>query len=311
MKAITILQPYASLLVKGIKRYETRSWSTEYWGEMALHAGKAPYDAPAEVHDFVNAAMEIDSVSELPMGYVLGAGNLVACHPIDDDFAAALDETELSLGDFSAGRYAWEFADIVEFEEPVRANGKQRIWEWDSPGEASDEDETEDSMDETPRDSDRDEAPVIPYSDNARPLSIKSAALSEASDRYDAILCRTVDAMIKRRADSGEVTLKLKVNLEEDGEDEDVIRPNFEYKVSAIIAHKASVDGKMRGNYELVRTDDGYGLQEITYGQTSFYDRPAQEGDGITTTVDDSGNVVQVEFPADTEGECQEEAEAT
>ena len=33
MKAITILQPYAALIVAGAKIYETRSWDTPYRGE--------------------------------------------------------------------------------------------------------------------------------------------------------------------------------------------------------------------------------------------------------------------------------------
>ena len=40
MKAITILQPYASLIVAGAKQYETRSWDTPYRGIIAIHAGK-------------------------------------------------------------------------------------------------------------------------------------------------------------------------------------------------------------------------------------------------------------------------------
>lgn len=40
MKAITILQPYAALIVAGAKIYETRSWDTPYRGKIAIHTGK-------------------------------------------------------------------------------------------------------------------------------------------------------------------------------------------------------------------------------------------------------------------------------
>ena len=40
MKAITIWQPWASLLVSGRKRYETRSWATSYRGPIAIHAAR-------------------------------------------------------------------------------------------------------------------------------------------------------------------------------------------------------------------------------------------------------------------------------
>ncbi len=40
MKAITIWQPWASLLACGAKQYETRSWATSYRGPIAIHAAK-------------------------------------------------------------------------------------------------------------------------------------------------------------------------------------------------------------------------------------------------------------------------------
>lgn len=42
MKAITIWQPWASLLAHGMKQYETRSWATKYRGPIAIHAAKRP-----------------------------------------------------------------------------------------------------------------------------------------------------------------------------------------------------------------------------------------------------------------------------
>lgn len=40
MKAITIKQPWATLIALGEKRFETRSWQTKYRGPIAIHAGK-------------------------------------------------------------------------------------------------------------------------------------------------------------------------------------------------------------------------------------------------------------------------------
>ena len=38
MKALTIWQPWASLIARGVKQYETRSWATKYRGPIAIHA---------------------------------------------------------------------------------------------------------------------------------------------------------------------------------------------------------------------------------------------------------------------------------
>lgn len=39
MKALTIRQPWASLIAVGAKSIETRSWPTKYRGELLIHAG--------------------------------------------------------------------------------------------------------------------------------------------------------------------------------------------------------------------------------------------------------------------------------
>ena len=40
MKAITLTQPWATLVSLGLKRFETRSWQTSYRGPLAIHAAK-------------------------------------------------------------------------------------------------------------------------------------------------------------------------------------------------------------------------------------------------------------------------------
>lgn len=40
MKAITILQPWASLIACAAKQIETRSWVTQYRGPIAIHVAK-------------------------------------------------------------------------------------------------------------------------------------------------------------------------------------------------------------------------------------------------------------------------------
>lgn len=42
MKAVTLTQPWATLVAIGAKQIETRSWPTNYRGPLAIHAGKGP-----------------------------------------------------------------------------------------------------------------------------------------------------------------------------------------------------------------------------------------------------------------------------
>lgn len=43
MKALSVRNPYAALIVAGIKTIENRSWSTRYRGPLLIHAGVAPH----------------------------------------------------------------------------------------------------------------------------------------------------------------------------------------------------------------------------------------------------------------------------
>lgn len=37
---------------------------------------------------------------------------------------------ERDLGDFTLGRYAWEFSDMVQIAPPIPVRGAQGLWEW-------------------------------------------------------------------------------------------------------------------------------------------------------------------------------------
>lgn len=146
MKAITIWQPWASLLVSGRKRYETRSWATTYHGPIAIHAAKRPVrrtiDALVADSDGNgwSTLEELDSLfirpgalDQLPTGAVVGTAILTRCNLITEDFLAKLTPMERALGDFSLGRYAWEFHAMVPVDPPIPVKGAQGLWNWDVP----------------------------------------------------------------------------------------------------------------------------------------------------------------------------------
>lgn len=66
----------------------------------------------------------------LPIGAVLGKAKLVRCNAITEDFLRTLTPQELALGDFTLGRYAWEFEDMMYIKGHVPAKGAQGLWEW-------------------------------------------------------------------------------------------------------------------------------------------------------------------------------------
>lgn len=159
MKALTVWQPWASLLACGAKQFETRSWATSYRGPIAIHAAavKVPQiikrcfstesskqaflDAIAKGMNGVHTEKEVmELVNSLPTGSVVGVAQIVGCCRIfvgcnGKQFIRASHGIykptyrERMLGDWTPGRYAWEFYDM-KLIDPVSAKGKQGLWEW-------------------------------------------------------------------------------------------------------------------------------------------------------------------------------------
>lgn len=140
MKAITIHQPWATLIALGEKKFETRSWATKYRGPIAIHAGK-------EInHDMVMLLGKDHpsiwhKISPLQTGCIVAIAELVDCPWVVVEYPTqsilfngdTVEGNELMFGDFSQGRYAWELANVRQIE-PIPAKGQQRIWNWEGRG---------------------------------------------------------------------------------------------------------------------------------------------------------------------------------
>lgn len=144
MKALTIWQPWSSLLVFGQKKYETRSWATAYRGPIAIHAAKRPVRRTIDALDTGNAWDTLElfeslfpgtgELAQLSTGAIIGTAILTGCNLIDEAFAAGLTPQERALGDFTLGRYAWEFQKMIPVDPPIPAKGMQGLWEWKGGG---------------------------------------------------------------------------------------------------------------------------------------------------------------------------------
>lgn len=140
MKGITIWQPWAQLLVTGIKKNETRSWQTHYRGEILIHAAKQnPLRGMEMISDaawkkaLISLGLHnnLDPIEQFPTGVIVGKAKLVDCRQIDDRLIQSLSAEELAYGDFTPGRYAWVMEDPEVFKQPIPAKGKQGLWNWD------------------------------------------------------------------------------------------------------------------------------------------------------------------------------------
>lgn len=151
MKAISLTQPWATLVAIGAKRIETRSWATSYRGPLAIHASmgyprwaRETCEEPA----FARALGHLDPAGLL-RGYILATAVLVDCvstdHAISGRFEGrpgclllspraeyTVGPDEYEFGDYSEGRWAWILEDVKPLSGPVRARGFQQLWNWEA-----------------------------------------------------------------------------------------------------------------------------------------------------------------------------------
>ena len=169
MKALTIWQPWASLIAGGAKQYETRSWATQYRGPIAIHAAARyirKWDLPADLAKVADVEMEAGRCPKwgaMPFGSVIATAELVSAWRIAYNVKMDVEEArkypiigermaedkhetvsydyfvpskkEAALGDWTPGRYAWKLANVKILQSPIPVKGKQGLWNFEMPGD--------------------------------------------------------------------------------------------------------------------------------------------------------------------------------
>lgn len=156
MKALSLTQPWASLIAVGAKRVETRSFRTHYRGPLAIHASKG---FPGYAKDLCNAKVFCEALGRthtphvlnnglaaaLPTGVIVATCNLVECFPVerllrvgDSEIVSMfwtvkMSEQERAFGNYEPGRFGWVLSDIVMLPEPIPAKGALGLWDWEAP----------------------------------------------------------------------------------------------------------------------------------------------------------------------------------
>ena len=144
MKALTLHQPYATLIAEGIKTIETRSWKPPHnvIGErIAIHAGQT-VDRDCQLwvdieklFASVHEPMLEQRIQNAPTGVIVCTARLLSVQivvEIDEMGFVATDEATGLVddwGDYSRGRFLYFLEDIQKVNPPIEVRGKQRFWE--------------------------------------------------------------------------------------------------------------------------------------------------------------------------------------
>ena len=109
MKVLTIKEPWATLIIEGYKKYEFRSWKTNYRGEIYIHAAKARSKASN-----VSIASTYLKSQENPE-HIICKCLLKDCIYMDEDFINEVkkNKEEYNSGHYEVGRFAWQL-EVIE-----------------------------------------------------------------------------------------------------------------------------------------------------------------------------------------------------
>lgn len=119
MKALSIRQPWADLILAGAKDVENRTWWTSHRGRLAIHASKTPDEDYARL--LVEAIVKNGYLAkhhDCLFGVVLGTVELV-------------DVVRISFSPWwnEESPWAWELANPVRFEHPLIWPGRLRLFD--------------------------------------------------------------------------------------------------------------------------------------------------------------------------------------
>lgn len=133
IRAISVWQPWASLIATGAKQFETRSWATSYRGLIAIQAAKRwtseEYATTRYLKTNFGHILPDWPDMPLPLGAVVCVAQLVDVIPTEKALLS-IDAAERAFGSYGNGRYAWELHVVEMFDNPIPATGAQGLWWW-------------------------------------------------------------------------------------------------------------------------------------------------------------------------------------
>lgn len=154
MKALTIWEPWASLIIEGHKKYEFRTWpghKSIVGQRIVIHSAARKWKAEeigallndwerlkaylGDMDDEQNWAKALSLLERvwrdettLPFGCALGTAILGQPARAIDTFS-----TQMDPDDINPDIWAWPLTDIIKFKEPIPAKGMQGFWNWKGP----------------------------------------------------------------------------------------------------------------------------------------------------------------------------------
>ena len=121
--ALSVRQPWANLIVLGLKDIEIRTWATKYRGRLLIHAGMT----------FDRVAMWRFPMETVPRGAIIGSVKLADILRFTRKTWKEEGDRHLDTGQFPLETaYAWILEDQRPFSEPIPYKGALKLFRVDS-----------------------------------------------------------------------------------------------------------------------------------------------------------------------------------
>ncbi len=121
-KALSLRQPWASLIIEGYKTIETRTWPTKHRGKLYIHASR--------MIDF-EAKERFKITAELPTGVLLGTVDLVKVIPFSRQDWIDLAEDHWCWRDYNPVVYAWHVKNPEMIKPFLPCKGSRNLFNVD------------------------------------------------------------------------------------------------------------------------------------------------------------------------------------
>lgn len=124
MKVLTLKQPWATLVAEGIKKYEFRSWKTNYRGKILIHAGTGIDKKELEKFKDLNL--------EFPSKRILAEVELEDYLELNDELnKKIIAEKNIAYGSKYRTGYAWKLTNSKKINYDKDVKGQLGLWNID------------------------------------------------------------------------------------------------------------------------------------------------------------------------------------
>jgi hypothetical protein len=123
MKALSLKQPWAELILQGKKKIDLRKWNTNFRGRFLIHASKNPDEK----------AMKKFNFKSLPCGFIVGEAELIDVKNYKGNKEEFDNDKELHLATSDFGEFGFILKNVKRISPIIPSKGNLGFWDFDLP----------------------------------------------------------------------------------------------------------------------------------------------------------------------------------